>query len=334
MCKWGVRVAKSEKQKLKLLYLKDILLEKTDEEHYLKMEEIINLLAEKDIAAERKSIYNDMEMLRKYGTDVDSSRRSGYRILGSDLETADVKALIDAVQSSRFRSRKKTRELIEKLKGLVSEYEAKSMRVNKALTEKIKSDNEMVLIAIDKIMEAIENNKQISFRYYSWTPDKEKKYSNEGKQRVVNPWDLCWDNTAYYCMTSTPENPTEARIFRVDKMDKVSVTNKDRTPEGVERFRDFNSLEFSEKHFSMFNGEMKKVTLCCDNNMANVIIDRFGTDVSMRRLDDDHFVVHIMVAVSKQFFGWLFGLGSGVKIVEPAEVVQQYKDMAKEILEQ
>ena len=225
-------------------------------------------------------------------------------------------------------------ELIEKLKGLVSEYEAKSMRVNKALTEKIKSDNEMVLIAIDKIMEAIENNKQISFRYYSWTPDKEKKYSNEGKQRVVNPWDLCWDNTAYYCMTSTPENPTEARIFRVDKMDKVSVTNKDRTPEGVERFRDFNSLEFSEKHFSMFNGEMKKVTLCCDNNMANVIIDRFGTDVSMRRLDDDHFVVHIMVAVSKQFFGWLFGLGSGVKIVEPAEVVQQYKDMAKEILEQ
>lgn len=155
MCKWGVRVAKSEKQKLKLLYLKDILLEKTDEEHYLKMEEIINLLAEKDIAAERKSIYNDMEMLRKYGTDVDSSRRSGYRILGRDFETAEVKALIDAVQYSRFISRKKTRELIEKLKGLVSEYEAKSMRVNKALTEKIKSDNEMVLIAIDKIMEAI-----------------------------------------------------------------------------------------------------------------------------------------------------------------------------------
>ena len=226
------------------------------------------------------------------------------------------------------------RELIEKLKWLVSEYEAKSMRVNKALTEKIKSDNEMVLIAIDKIMEAIENNKQVSFRYYSWTPDKEKKYSNEGKLRVVNPWDLCWDNTAYYCMTSTPENPTEARIFRVDKMDKVSVTNKDRSPEGIERFRDFNSLEFSEKHFSMFNGEMKKVTLCCDNNMANVIIDRFGTDVSMRKLDDDHFVVHIMVAVSKQFFGWLFGLGSGVKIVEPAEVVQQYKDMAKEIINQ
>ena len=84
----------------------------------------------------------------------------------------------------------------------------------------------------------------------------------------------------------------------------------------------------------MFNGEMKKVTLCCDNNMANVIIDRFGTDVSMRKLDDDHFVVHIMVAVSKQFFCWLFGLGSGVKIVEPAEVVQQYKDMAKEIINQ
>lgn len=321
-------MAKSEKQKLKLLYLKDILMEKTDEEHYLKMEEIIKLLSEKEIAAERKSIYNDIEMLRKYGVDIDSSRRSGYRILGRDFETAEVKALIDAVQYSRFISRKKTRELIEKLKGLVSEYEAKSMRVNKALTEKIKSDNEMVLIAIDKIMEAIENNKQVSFRY------KEKKYSNEGKLRVVNPWDLCWDNTAYYCMTSTPENPTEARIFRVDKMDKVSVTNKDRSSEGIERFRDFNSLEFSEKHFSMFNGEMKKVTLCCDNNMANVIIDRFGTDVSMRKLDDDHFVVHIMVAVSKQFFGWLFGLGSGVKIVEPAEVVQRYKDMAKEIINQ
>ena len=171
-------MAKSEKQKLKLLYLKDILMEKTDEEHYLKMEEIIKLLSEKEIAAERKSIYNDIEMLRKYGVDIDSSRRSGYRILGRDFETAEVKALIDA-QYSRFISRKKTRELIEKLKGLVSEYEAKSMRVNKALTEKIKSDNEMVLIAIDKIMEAIENNKQVSFRYYSWTPDKEKKYSNE-----------------------------------------------------------------------------------------------------------------------------------------------------------
>lgn len=219
-------MAKSEKQKLKLLYLKDILMEKTDEEHYLKMEEIIKLLSEKEIAAERKSIYNDIEMLGKYGVDIDSSRRSGYRILGRDFETAEVKALIDAVQYSRFISRKKTRELIEKLKGLVSEYEAKSMRVNKALTEKIKSDNEMVLIAIDKIMEAIENNKQVSFRYYSWTPDKEKKYSNEGKLRVVNPWDLCWDNTAYYCMTSTPENPTEARILELTKWTKYLLQIK------------------------------------------------------------------------------------------------------------
>lgn len=325
---------KSEKQKLKLLYLKDILLSKTDEEHYLKMEEIINSLGELGISAERKSIYNDIAMLEIYGLDVDSSRQKGYRILSKKFELAEVKALIDAVQYSRFISKKKTREIIEKLKGLVSEYEAKSMKVNKALTEKIKSDNEMVLVAIDRIMEAIENNRQISCKYYGWTPDKEKQYSNDGNVRVLNPWDLCWDNTAYYCMASTEDNPTESRIFRVDKMDRVYVTSRERNKDGVEKFRNFNSLEFSDRHFSMFNGELKNVTLKCKNQMANVIIDRFGIDVPMRRIDEDNFIVHIKVAVSKQFFGWVFGLGCGVEIIEPAEVVQQYKNMAQQVIEQ
>ncbi len=327
-------LSKSEKQKLKILYLKDFLLNKTDENHFVKTDELIDFLSNKGISAERKSIYSDIKTLKEYGVDIETVRHKGYRVLSRDFEMAEIKALIGAVQYSRFISKRKTREIVEKLKNLVSENEAKTMKVNKALTEKVKSDNEMVLIAIDRIMEAIETNKQISVKYYSWTPDKKKKYSNKGKPRILNPWDLCWNNTAYYCLASTPEEPTENRIFRVDKMDKISVIKQDRNPEGVDKFKNLDSLEFSEKHFSMFNGEIREVTLYCTNNMANVIIDRFGKDVSMRRDDDEHFIVHIKVAVSEQFFGWVFGLGGGVSIAYPNDVIQQYKNMAQQVINQ
>lgn len=319
-------MAKSTNQKLKLLYLMQIMLEKTDDEHGLQMCEIIEELARYDIAAERKSLYSDIEALQVYGIDINKEQRDRtvYYYVGSrNLELAELKLLVDAVQSSKFITEKKSRQLIKKLERYVSKYDAQKLNRQVYVHGRIKTMNESIYYNVDKIHNAIDDNVMIKFQYYQWNVDKEMELRHGGAFYRVSPWGLVWDDENYY-MIGYDGAAGMIKHFRVDKMIKIGLLNTRR--EGREQFCQQDISSYTKKRFGMFTGKEQSVTMLCENHFVGVMLDRFGRDVRMRKVDADHFQITVDVVVSNNFFGWVFGLGKGVKITGPENVVAELQN--------
>lgn len=324
-------MARSEKQRLKLLYITQYLMEQTDEEHTATTQDIIKYLAANDIAAERKTIYSDIDLLIDFGLDIIKvkERPGGCYLASRQFELAELKLLVDAVQASKFITSKKSQELIGKLESLCSKEQAKQLHRQVVVTNRTKAINESIYYNIDMIYNAIAANSKIRFQYFEWSVHKEIKLRRDGEFYEVSPWLLSWDDENYY-LIAHDDRSGEIRHYRVDKMLKLDLTNIPR--DGKEQFTDFDIAGYSKKTFGMFAGEEDNVTLRCDSTLTGVIIDRFGKDVSMRRLDDTHIRVHVNVAVSRQFFGWITGLGSSVQIESPDHVAAAYRNYLNEIL--
>lgn len=327
-------MSRGTNQKLKLIYLMKILLEKTDDEHSLTLAEILQELSKYDITAERKSIYADFESLRLYGLDIISEQRNRtvyYHIGCREFELAELKFLVDAVQSSKFITEKKSRQLIKKLEGLASKYEAKELHRQVYVQGRIKTMNESIYYNVDKIHQAIAQNVQIKFQYYQWNVDKEMELRHNGAFYQISPWELIWDDENYY-LVGYDSKAEIMKHFRVDKMLKISLLNEKR--EGKSFFDHMDMASYSKKRFGMFDGKEQKVKLECENRLAGVIVDRFGKDVSLRKIDNEHFTVNVDVAVSGQFIGWVIALGDGVKIVEPDIVVERMRQEIERLVAQ
>lgn len=319
-------MSRGTNQKLKLIYLMKILLEKTDDEHSLTLVEILNELAKYDITAERKSIYADFESLRLFGLDIISEARNRtvyYHIGSRDFELAELKLLVDSVQSSKFITEKKSRQLIKKLEGFASKYEAKDLHRQVYVQGRIKTMNESIYYNVDEIHQAIAKNVQITFQYYQWNADKEIELRHDGSFYKISPWELMWDDENYY-LIAYDNNQERIKHFRVDKMINISLLDDKR--EGRTLFDKIDRASYSKKRFGMFDGEEQTVKIECENRFAGVIIDRFGKDVSIRKTDNEHFVVNVDVAVSGQFIGWLIALGEGVRVIGPESVISKIKD--------
>lgn len=320
-------MAKGRNQKLKLLYLTKIFMEKTDESHALTLAEITTLLNGYEVTADRKTLYLDFEELKHYGLDIISEQRSKtvvYYLASRDFELAELKLLVDSVQSSKFITEKKSNSLIKKLESLVSEHESKQLHRQVITSGRVKTMNESILINVDSIHSAINNNRQISFQYFQWTPDKQRELRHDGQQYTISPWHLVWDNENYY-MIGYDSDSEMIKHFRVDKMLRISSGNEKR--EGLKKMKEFNIATYSRTLFGMLGGESTRVTLQCHNSMAGVIIDRFGKDTIMFPHDEEHFIAYVEVVPSDQFLGWILGLSSLVKIMEPISVVEQIKDL-------
>lgn len=327
-------MAKSSNQKLKILYLMKILLEKTDDTHSITMSEILSSLSAYGISAERKSIYDDIEVLNQYGMDIMGVKRNKsfeYSVGNRQFELAELKLLIDSVQSAKFITTKKSRELIKKIESLASKYEASKLQRQVFVSERVKTINEKIYYNVDLIHEAIGSNNKISFQYFQWNIKKEMELRRDGAYYEVSPWALSWDDENYY-MIAYDSNEDKIKHFRVDKMVNSSVLESRR--EGKEVFKQFDMAVYAKKTFGMFGGKEQTVKLECANEMVGVIIDRFGKDVSLIRLDDNHFTVNVNVAVSKQFMAWVFALGEGVRIVGPDSVVEQMRCEAERLIGQ
>ncbi len=322
-------MAKSINQKLKLIYLKDMLLKNTDKNHYMSINEIIDNLAKNDIKAERKSIYSDIEALKDMGLDIDNVRNKGYAVVSRDFELVEIKMLVDAIQSSRFITAKKSLSLIKKLESFTSKFEASNLHRQVFVLNKIKSMNESSYYTLDLIYDSIAADCKIKFKYFKWNINKEQELKKDGKYYVVSPWYMCWDNTNYY-LIAYDDNDKKIKHFRMDKMLNADIVKEKR--EGKELFENMDMSVYSDTHFSMFSGEVKPVILKVKNELSNVLIDRFGTDVVIIKADDETFTMRVKVAVSDQFLGWLFGLGGGVKIVEPAELKERMKKLAEQYI--
>lgn len=327
-------MARSEKQRLKLLYIEKLLRERTDDRHYITTNEIIEALRFYGINAERKSIYSDMEALEEFGLEigkVKAGNKSGYYLISRPFELPELKLLVDSVQVSRFISEKKTNELIKKLASFSSKYEAKELKRQVYVRGRVKTTNENIYYNVDTIHEAINNNRKISFKYYEWTVEKRLIEKKNGKTYEVSPWALTWNDENYYMIGY--DNETDSiKHYRVDKMKKTVVL--DMVREGKQKFVDFDIIAYSKRTFAMFGGEREVVKLECSNSIMGVVIDRFGQDIIAVRTDDKHFIVNVDVVVSQQFLAWVFGLNGSVKILSPAGVAEKLKEAAKNILNQ
>lgn len=320
-------------QKLRTLYLMDILLERTDDQHLLNASQLCSILEkEYAISTDRRTIYTEIEILSKYGLDVQQKKGTnpGYYIGARDFELPELKLLVDAVQSSKFITEHKSRELIHKLEKLCSKSDAEILAKQVFVVNRPKTENETIYYNVDNIHTAIFENKQITFQYAEWTMQKKMRLKKDGAMYVVSPWALTWDDENYY-LVAYDDKAGRIKHYRVDKMLHMSVLETER--KGKESFQNFDLAAFAKKTFGMYGGTDTEVSLVCQQQLAGVVLDRFGHDIWMRPIDQEHFRAKVLVAVSPQFFGWVTGVGAGMEIEGPQTIRQQYKEYLQTIIE-
>lgn len=319
-------MAKSRNQTLKVLYLYDILCRNSDPQHPISAREIIGLLEGYDITAERKSIYDDIEALRRYGAAVECvpGREGGYYLDQRMFEEVELQLLVDAVQASRFITDKKSAQLIKKLEQLTSKYTARRLRHQQPVLHRVKSMNESIYYLISLINDAMNDDRQITFRYFEYTAEKKKQYRHDGRLYQISPYALIWNNENYY-LVAYDEAADGIRHYRVDRMDGLNVSETPRT--GHEEFGRLDMSVYAHRMFNMFRGKEEVVYLRLPEHMAGLIMDAFGHDVPMMRGENGSLIARITVAVSPQFYGWVFGLGSEAEITAPAHVREEYRKL-------
>lgn len=325
---------KGSNQKFKLYRLAQIMQEQTDEEYYITMPEIMKELAKYDITADRKSIYNDLRDLSVLGIEVEGEpdgNRYHYHVVDRAFELPELKLLVDAIQSSKFITEKKSNALIKKLETLVSKYDAQKLQRQVFVSGRIKTMNESIYYTVDAIHNAISADKKIKFQYYQWNEKKEMELRHSGAWYHISPWGLSWNNENYYLVGYDSEEE-KIKHFRVDKMLHIKLSKESR--EGNEHFKKLDMADYAKKSFGMFGGKEQTVKLLVKNSLAGVIIDRFGKNVMLIPTDDEHFTVNVDVHVSRQFLGWVFSLGEDIKIVGPDEVVDEMKKEINRIINQ
>lgn len=307
---------KESAHKLKLLYLADIFLEYSDEQHPLTISDLIAHLSAYGIPAERKSLYHDIEALREYGLDLLAvkSKSYGYYAASRDFELAELKLLVDAVQSSRFITRKKSEELIEKIEKLASRYQATQLERQVFVANRIKTMNESIYYTVDYIHTAISKDVKIGFRYFDWTPEKKRILRHDGGDYIVSPWALTWDDENYY-LVAHDHFSGMIKHYRVDKITNIRILDEPR--EGADLFSEFDMAIYSKSVFGMFGGKAEYVSLLCDGSLAGVMIDRFGQEVTFLKRENQRFEINVSVVLSPQFYSWVFGFGGRVEILAP-----------------
>ena len=318
-------------QKIKILYLMRVFLEQTDEEHPMSVKELITYLNNMGISAERKTVYDDIETLRNFGMDILNRREkpAGFYLASREFELPELKLLVDAVQSSRFITSRKSRQLIGKLESLASVYEARQLRRQVFVENRIRTMNESVYYSIDEIQRALNEDRQISFQYCEWTVEKELRLKKNGERYLVSPWGLVWQNENYY-LVAYDEKCEKVKHYRVDKILQIQIENQPR--DGKEIFKNYDTGELTSRTFGMFGGREETICLEAHNRLVGVVLDRFGRDIMIHRKDSEHFKTLIRVNVSGQFFGWIASLGPDAVIASPEEVREEYREFLEKSL--
>ena len=325
-------MARSPRQKQKLLLIREYLERYTDEEHPVSTGELIEYLAGRDVSAERKSIYDDMETLRAFGVDVERVRRgnsSGWYIAQRPFQLPELRLLVDSVQSSRFITRKKSLELIGKIEKLTSAGQARGLRRQVWVKNRIKSMNESIYYVVDDLHAAIDDDEKIRFHYFQYDPQRRRQLRHGGAWYEVSPYALLWDNENYYLVAYDDE----ARIikhFRVDKITDLQRTGRRR--EGKAAFADVDMSAYANAHFGMFSGGTENVRLEFENALAGAVIDRFGDSVILVPGEEGRFTVTVPAAVTEPFFAWLCTFGDGVRILAPDSAVRAMEEHIRAIL--
>ena len=321
---------RSEKQKQKLFRILEIFLERTDETSGISIPHIIDILEnEYEIHAERKSIYDDFAVLSELGFAIENigGKPPRYILTNRIFELAELKMLTDAIESSKFITAKKSREIIKKLELFAGQRHAKELSRSVYVDDRVKTQNSSSIYSIDTIHTAINENLMIRFKYFDYNSKGEKTYRHGGAEYTVSPIALVWNDENYY-LVCFDESAGEKKHFRVDKMSAAALTEQKRSKEAVSVR--FNPAEYSKKVFGMYGGKEELVTLECKEKLAGVVIDRFGSDVRLSECTDG-FRVSVRVMLSPNFFGWVLSFGNDMKIIAPDSVTARMRDILREI---
>ena len=311
------------------LLLAKVLFERTDEDHYLTTAQLMEILEkEYGIKTHRQTIPSDIDILRSFGMDIQDvmSSQKRYNLVSREFDLAELKMLIDAVESAKFISRKKSEQLVKKLSGLASQYQAKSLKRNISVENRVKYENEMVVLIVDGINEAINRGKKISFQYFKYGSNKKPQLRHDGRPFVFSPHKLVWNGDFYY-MVGVFEKEQKIGVFRIDRiLNRPEILEEDAIPfpEG------FNFNRYLQSSFRMFGTESTPVELICSNDVMDAILDKFGKSVMTYSYDEEHFCAMVDVAISNVFFSWVFGFGGKVRINSPEEVVGQYRKLVQD----
>jgi len=322
---------KSDNQKLKILYILDYLQTNSAPDHPVRTTELIEMLEHRyNISCERKTIYSDITALQDYGIDIISikGKNGGYYIASRNFELPELKLLIDAVQSSRYLTERKSRDLIEKLCNQCSQYDAKLMRRDVLVSGRVKSMNETIYYNVDAIQDAIADNSQITFRYFDWGIDGQRHYRN--KDYKVSPYGLCQDNDNCYLLAHSPRYGITS--YRVDRMTDIQKTNQLRTP--CPDLTGKALVEHANRLFQMYSGDAIQVKLRFHKDLCNVVMDRFGRDTMLIPDGENHFTFLAQVAVSPMFLSWVIGFGNKAQILYPQSVIDQLQQLCRDTLTQ
>lgn len=321
---------KSDNQKLKILYILDYLQKNSHQEQLVRANELIEMLDRHSIRCDRKTIYSDIAALQDYGVDIVcvTGRNGGYYIASRNFELPELKLLIDAVQSSKFLTEKKSRELIEKLCSQCNEVDARLMRRDVYVSGRVKSMNETIYYNVDTIQEAIAQNRQISFRYFDWGIDGQRVY--RARAYTASPYGLCQDNENCYLMSLSPRHGITS--YRVDRMSDIALCEEHRVP--CPELTGKNLNEYASRRFQMFAGDTVSVKLRFHKELSNAVIDRFGKETMLIPDGDEHFVFTVQVAVSPLFLSWVIGFGTKAQILYPQSVADACKELCRQVMKQ
>ena len=322
---------KSDNQKLKILYIWDYLQKNSREDKPVRAAELIEMLHRNhNIACDRKTVYSDIAALQDYGVDIISlpGRNGGYYMASRNFELPELKLLIDAVQSSRYLTEKKSRELIEKLCNQCNEQDARLMKRTVLVSGRVKSMNETIYYNVDAIQEAISQNRQISFRYFDWDLGGQRRYRE--KEYLASPYGLCQDNENCYLLAHSARHGTTS--YRVDRMSDIRICKEKRTP--CPELTGKALHEYANRTFQMFYGDTTTVKMRFHRELLNVVIDRFGKDTMLIPDGQEHFNFTVNVAVSPIFLSWVISFGSKAQILHPQSVIDQCKQLCQTVMTQ
>ena len=311
---------------IRLLLLKEYLQANAGKDRIVKRRELEEYLTEQGYPVEKKTLYADFAVLDSvFGLHLEyDPHKKGYRLLNPPFEPYELRLLVDGIQSSKFITREKAREITEKIKALAGKETKATLNRQTYVADRVRSMNDSVVMDADRIHQAIAEDCQIAFRYFHYSPDKSnpKSYSKDGKQIIVSPYALLWNNGNYYLYAY---DGRMFRYYRVDRMERISFPLPQKR-EGKEKFREKNITTQKAKVFDMYGGKEYNVHIRFRKELADAVIDQFGKEVIMRPLDEDHFTISVPIEVSPTFFAWITTFGRRVKILGPEPVVEKMRN--------
>ena len=316
--------------KARMIVLAKMFYELTDEQHPMTGLEILDYLEMQGVPANEKTLRGDIVLLQNLGLNIVKivSRPNLYYWGNRQFEMSELKLLIDAVHSSRFITRKKSRELARKLCALSSKHQRKMLKRNTNAIGRIKPSDEGIYGTVDCINDAINRRKKIAFQYIEFSSELAPVLKNDGEIYQLSPYAMVWNDDNYY-VVGWSEKHGNVSAFRMDRLENVKVLRD----KAISRPKGFRLDAYSKRIFDMFDGEPEMVTMECRNDLAKYIVERFGTKMKTEPATDDTFRVTAEVSLSPTFYAWVFQFGGGIRIIGPEKAVEEMKEMAKIVLD-